>query len=166
MAMAQRIAVMRTGAIEQLGSARDLYEAPVSKFVARFIGDINLFDVRVTNGVDGEPMIVSAAPPFSCRSVTGATMPGEDLTIAVRPERVKMSKDKLALPALCDVVFAGEIADSAYLGDTQVWRVKADGGGLVRVSASNSGGAGAETFGRGQRVYLGFDRSAMQALTR
>ena len=163
MAMAQRIAVMRAGTIEQLGSARDLYEAPVSKFVARFIGDINLFDVRVTSGVDGEPMIVSATPPFSCRGIAGATLPGEDITIAVRPERMRMSKDEL--PS-CDAVFAGEIVDSAYLGDTQVWRVKADGGGLVRVSASNSGGAGAETFERGHRVQLGFDRSAMQALTR
>jgi len=165
MAMAQRIAVMRSGTIEQLGSARDLYEAPVSKFVARFIGDINLFDVRMTRGADGEPMIVSTAPQFSCRGIADTTMSGEDVTIAVRPERVKMSKDKSALPAVCDVTFAGEIVDSAYLGDTQVWRIKADGGALVRVSASNSG-AGTETFERGHRVHLGFDRSAMQVLTR
>ena len=93
MTMANRIGVMDAGRLEQVATPRDLYEAPRSRWVAEFVGDINLFDGEVTSREhhrltiatrDGGTIVV--AEPRNSRS------PGPPSRVAIRPEKVKLSR--------------------------------------------------------------------------
>lgn len=156
MAMAQRIAVMRAGRIEQLGDARDIYEMPATTFVAQFIGEINLFAAQVERG----QVVRCQAPQFTCR-LSEPVAEGAAVSLAVRPERIKLTR----AATTGAVTLAGEVLDSVYLGDVKVWRVKTSDGTLVRVSAVNAGN-GAEDVQRGERVHLSFSENDIRVLPR
>src|SRR5206468_2181210 len=85
--MSDRIAVMRDGRLEQIGTPRDIYESPRTVFVAGFIGTTNLLPVRVLTGTEvewGRARVRTAAP---------AGGPGASVTLALRPERVRLEPD-------------------------------------------------------------------------
>ena len=157
MAMAQRIAVMRAGQIEQLGGAREIYETPATTFVAQFIGEINLFAATVERG----QVMRCAAPAFTCR-LPEPMAEGTAVSLAVRPERIRLTRGE---PQGGEIALSGQVMDSVYLGDVKVWRVSTDDGGLLRVSAVNSGN-GTDDIQRGERVHLAFAESDIRILPR
>jgi putrescine transport system ATP-binding protein len=162
MAMAQRIAVMRAGRIEQIGAARDVYERPETAWLARFIGDANLIEAEVIAGDDpsmiqldigGERHLASAA------SVQDVFQPGARLQVAVRAERISLSSER---PQQGNVL-AGEIVDSIYLGDVTTWRVACANNVSLRIARMS---AADEQFSRGQRVFASWPARAARVLTR
>lgn len=169
MAMAQRIAVMRSGRIEQIGAARDIYERPDSAWIASFIGDANLIDAvvagaersagagaqRLSLDVGGERHVVEAA------NVAGGQLPdeGDRVHVAVRAERIALSHER---PERANAL-EGEIVDSAYLGDVTTWRVACENGASLRVARMSAAG---EPFARGQRVFASWPSDAARVLTR
>jgi spermidine/putrescine transport system ATP-binding protein len=106
--MADRIALMKDGVIAQAGSPRDLYESPASRFVAGFIGVSNFFEGAVAPDglvVNGHGLLKADVP--------GALTAGSAACLAVRPERITLSRDA----ALADHTgVEGEIVDLAYHG--------------------------------------------------
>ncbi len=126
MVMAHRIAVMRAGRIEQLGAPRAIYEVPASRFVAGFIGEVNLFEGVVARVEDGLAFVrLNGLNALVCAAVEGAV--GASVTLAVRPER-------MLLELVRDEGLPGVVLDSAYRGDTQVARVRLANGSLVRIA--------------------------------
>lgn len=157
MAMAQRIALMNGGRIEQIGDARSMYEEPETQFAAEFIGEINLLDARV-NVVDGIPKVAVEAP-FICSFEAYQPLTAGNAKIAIRPERMRMSH----LSPGCPAEGEGVIIDHAWLGNMSVWRVRMGDGTMVRVARSNSDEQ-VSLFSRGDKVFVGFDPGAARVL--
>jgi putrescine transport system ATP-binding protein len=159
MTMANRIGVMDAGRLEQVATPRDLYEAPASRWVAEFVGDVNLFEGEVTSHEqhhltvatwDGGAIVV--AEPR--QPVTKTTV-----TVAIRPEKVKLSRRGPASDAVNSQAINqldGAVTDVGYLGGSTVYKVKLDSGAVVRSSVANTARLDKDTYGVGQRVVAWF----------
>jgi len=159
MTMASRIGVMNAGRLEQVATPRDLYEAPATRWVAGFVGDINLFDGEVTSHEhhrltvatrDGGAIVV--AEP--CQPATKTAV-----TVAIRPEKVKLSRRGPASGAANSQAInrlEGVVTDIGYLGGSTVYKVKLDSGAVVRASAANTARLDRDTYSAGQRVVAWF----------
>ena len=92
--MSDRIAVMNEGVIEQLATPREIYDRPLTRFVAGFIGESNIFDGKVVNVDDG---LVGVEAPAGIMKVKGdGFVVGEDIHVSIRPEYVKVSSEQTA----------------------------------------------------------------------
>jgi spermidine/putrescine transport system ATP-binding protein len=143
MTMADQIAVMDAGHIEQLGTPGELYEAPRTRFVAGFLGVSNLISANVTNdhvvARDGTPLQV---PAGALQGRTG------HVAIGVRPEKIHLNgAEPNRIP--------GRIAESAYIGVATQYVVDT-GVGRLMVFAQNTR-PGADTYGPGSSVTLTFN---------
>ncbi|MEJ0065079.1 MAG: ABC transporter ATP-binding protein [Caulobacteraceae bacterium] len=145
LAMASRCAVMNRGLLQQVATPSDLYEFPNSRFVADFIGQVNLFEGKLTVDERDHAVIASPeleTPVFLDHGVTGAH--GAELWVAIRPEKIEIHKrnaDGSALamedaPAGHNVV-AGVIRHIAYLGSESIYDVELTNGRRVRALRSN-----------------------------
>jgi spermidine/putrescine transport system ATP-binding protein len=157
MSMADTIAVMSDGRIEQAGGAADLYERPQTEFVANFLGVSNLVDARLRASQNGHATV---------ETHDGATLHvpsdrigphGTDaVRIGVRPEKVRLS------PAGADVatganVLRGTVVVASFLGVSIQYVVRAAGGEELTVFAQNLDGAEPESLGPGREVQLSWD---------
>ncbi|WP_151987094.1 ABC transporter ATP-binding protein [Rhizobium sp. EC-SD404] len=163
MTMADRIAVMDAGQIRQVATPAEVYEAPNSRFVADFIGSINLFDGEVTRS-DAALTELQSPEGFVIRSVDGQSRGvGETLTIGLRPEKISVTHTK---PASGVNAVEGEVWDLAYLGDMSIFHVKLDSGKIVKASVVNASRSGSEVFTYHDRVWLSFAEDAGVVLER
>lgn len=137
MTVSDRIAVMNHGIIAQIGTASEIYEQPASRYVADFVGDINLIDGKVTAVEDG-------VATLNCQGVdatvvaeagSGGIAVGAEASFAIRPEKVQISLEPP--PAGTPNVLSGEVWDIGYLGDISVYRVRLDGGSIVKATVAN-----------------------------
>ena len=124
--MSDRIAVFNRGRIEQLGSPRDVYDHPRTRFVAEFIGETNVIEAKMTGHRDGiaEVMAKGGHRLQVCSSEAVAT--GRDVLVCVRPERLDIGEDGTvpnALPAT--------VVDTVYQGDHIRMKLQAEGLQLV-----------------------------------
>ena len=105
LAMSDRIAVMSQGLVQQVGTARDIYEVPVNRFVAEFIGETNLIDVEVTRVSDGmADLVLPSGQRLRCSSAATAT--GRH-ALSIRPERVTVTPDGQLTATVERVVYMG-----------------------------------------------------------
>jgi len=136
MTLSNRIAVMNKGRFHQVGTPKEVYEFPESRFVAEFIGTINTFRGRVT-AVDEERVVV-ACEAAGCDLVALGRHPldvGDEVEIAVRPEKIFVSKEEPADDG--GVRLQGVVDDLGYLGNRSLYRVKLPGGKIIQVSSQN-----------------------------
>jgi spermidine/putrescine transport system ATP-binding protein len=150
MTMADRIAVMNDGRIEQEGSAEDLYEAPRTEFVANFLGTSNLIDGRLVGAGevqthDGARLRVPTAPDG-----------GDAVRVGVRPEKVSLIPAGGEPPDGANVLH-GTIEVAAYLGVSLQYQVRAAGGEELTVIVQNSNGNGRDSLAPGRQVLLAWD---------
>lgn len=142
MTLATRIAVMDKGLIRQTGTPTEIYEFPKTRFVADFIGSINIFDGEVKSSAMNK---VTVASPGLAANVTvdhaGALANGAKVSIAVRPEKISIERKKPGAKA-ADNAFAGKVVDLGYFGKDSLYRVKLPSGAMVRVNAVNNRRAG------------------------
>jgi len=137
MTVSDRIAVMNHGVIAQIGTASQIYEQPTSRYVADFVGDINLIDGKVTAVEGGLATLVAAGANATIVAEVGAgkVAAGSDACFAIRPEKVQISME--APPAGTPNVLSGEVWDIGYLGDISVYRVRLDSGAIVKATVAN-----------------------------
>jgi putrescine transport system ATP-binding protein len=158
MTMADRIAVMSHGKVVQVATPAEIYEAPNCRFVAGFIGDVNILDGNV---VAVQPGIVEIAVDsgFRLRTATNETPShGSRVGFAVRPEKLRVSP---IAPENASVnAVPGEIWDIAYLGDMTVFHVKLKSGQVVKASSLNAVRTVDEPFAYDQEVWVSFDDNA------
>jgi putrescine transport system ATP-binding protein len=141
MTVADRIGVMDAGRLEQVATPRQLYEAPASRWVAEFVGDINLFEGQLTSREAGRVMVstrdagtIAAAEP---RDAVGKTL----VCVAIRPEKVKLSRRGPAVDAVNAHAInrlEGVVTDVSYLGGLTTYRVRLDSGAVLRSSIANT----------------------------
>lgn len=139
MAMASRIAVMDQGAIVQIGTPNEVYEYPNSRFVAGFIGQVNLFEGRVVG--DEPDHVVIASPESGCPLYIGHGISGTlgaPVAVAVRPEKIVLSKEPPpGTTAGGPNLARGVVKEIAYLGTFSTYLVQLTTGKMVRVTAPN-----------------------------
>jgi putrescine transport system ATP-binding protein len=159
MTMASRIGVMDAGRLDQVATPRELYEAPRSRWIAEFVGDVNLFDGqvetrelhRLTVATRDAGRIVAAEP----RDGAGKTV----VSVAIRPEKVKLSRRGPAADA--DRAHAlnrleGVVCDVSYLGGLTVYKVKLDSGAIIRSAMANTTRIDVDAYSLSQRVVAWF----------
>ncbi len=137
MTMSSRIAVMNHGVIAQVGTPTEIYEYPHTRFVAEFIGSINMFDGRVVS-TDGDQVIV-ASEEAGCELLIAHATPapaGSPVSVAIRPEKIALSKDPLPGGDGRNQT-TGIVREIAYLGDVSIYLVQLPTGKTVRVTAPN-----------------------------
>ncbi len=163
MTLASRIGVMDHGEIVQAGTPLEIYEFPSSKFVADFVGTVNIFEGKL---IEDEPEHVRigseelGATIFISHGISAA--PEAILWAAIRPEKIFMST---APPPGTDNVARGAVQDIAYLGDLSIYLVKLPTGKVVRVTQPNTS-RHAEAISWDQQVYLSWDSSSPVVVTR
>ncbi|CBS90160.1 ABC transporter ATP-binding protein [Azospirillum lipoferum] len=141
MTMSSRIAVMNHGVIAQVGTPTEIYEYPHNRFVAEFIGSINMFDGRVVE-TDGDQVIV-ASEEAGCELLIAHATPapaGSPVSVAIRPEKIALSKEPVAEGASGGDGrnrTTGIVREIAYLGDVSIYLVQLPTGKTVRVTAPN-----------------------------
>jgi putrescine transport system ATP-binding protein len=142
MTLATRIAVMDRGVIRQIGTPTEIYEFPKTRFVADFIGSINIFDGEVRSSARNK---ITVSSPNLGTDVTvdhpGALANGAKVAIAVRPEKIAIERKKPGAKA-ADNAIAGKVIDLGYFGKDSLYRVKLASGAMVRVNAVNNRRAG------------------------
>ncbi|OWV85352.1 ABC transporter ATP-binding protein [Rhizobium sp. N122] len=158
MTMADRIAVMSHGKVVQVATPAEIYEAPNSRFVADFIGDVNIFDGKVASSGNGT-VEISVDSGFSVRVAASETPPaGSAVGFAIRPEKMRVTRQA---PANASVNAArGELWDIAYLGDMTVFHVKLQSGKVVKASSLNAQRSVDDPFTYDQDVWISFDENA------
>jgi putrescine transport system ATP-binding protein len=167
MTLATRIGVMDHGEIVQAGTPSEIYEFPSSKFVADFVGSVNIFEGKL---LEDEPEYVRigseelGATIYVSHGISAA--PEAVVWAAIRPEKIFMS----TAPPPCtgvagDNMVRGAVQDIAYLGDLSIYLVKLPTGKVVRVTQPNTS-RHAETITWEQQVYLSWDASSPVVVTR
>jgi len=153
MSMADQIAVMNKGKIEQLGSATELYDHPCTEFVANFLGSSNLIDARVI-GTQGDRAELEAdggarlwAPAASCSGLDGT-----QVRLGVRPEKLTLTTTEAPAP-LGENVLTGTVTDASFLGTSTQYVVRTAGGADVQVFVQNAG-SDHTSIGPGREVRL------------
>ncbi len=137
MTLADRIAVMNHGKIVQIGTPSEIYEQPNSRYVADFIGNINLLEgtVAAVNGgaIRLECSGTGAVVEVDRQEVSAAV--GCTAWFAVRPEKVGVSLAPPADPSVNAV--PGEVWDIGYLGDISIYHVRLAGGATLKATVAN-----------------------------
>src|SRR5689334_754292 len=149
--MSDRIAVMNDGSIEHLGTPREIYEHPRTRFVAGFIGTSNLLSGTVARVEAGQAGIeVSSDERIIVPVHDPGPAPGSTLELTVRPEKIQLSTTR---PADRGCVLRGEVTEVVYLGTSTNFSVSTTTGADIVVFQQNSAAAG-EAADRGDHVWL------------
>jgi putrescine transport system ATP-binding protein len=166
MTLASRIGVMNHGEIVQAGTPSEIYEFPSSKFVADFVGSVNIFEGKL---IEDEPEYVRIGSDELGAIIYvshGISAPPEAVVwAAIRPEKIFMSTAPPQSAHGTDNVVRGTVQDIAYLGDLSIYLVKLTAGKVVRVTQPNTS-RHAEAITWDQQVYLTWDSSSPVVVTR
>ena len=159
MTVADRIGVMDQGRLEQVATPRELYEAPSSRWVAEFVGDVNIFEGQVESREASRLMIstrdagtIAVAEPR--HPITKAIV-----CVAIRPEKVKLSRRgpvSDAIHAHAINRLEGIVTDVGYLGGVTSYKVKLDSGAVIRSSMANTARIDIDAYSASQRVVAWF----------
>ncbi|HXY05694.1 MAG TPA: ABC transporter ATP-binding protein [Burkholderiaceae bacterium] len=149
MTMADRIAVMSAGRLVQVGAPREIYETPNTRFVADFIGTVNLFEGLLVEDESDHCVIETPVGRFYVgHGITGVK--GQRLSVALRPEKIEIGTQA---PARTDAnCLQGQVVESAYFGASSLYRVALRDGTRLQVSVPNAERHG-EVITVGTAVY-------------
>lgn len=164
MTMASRIAVMDHGRLVQVGTPEQIYEQPNSRYVADFIGEVNLID-GVVRERQGDRLVIDWAegvPPILARSEASAA-PGARVTFAIRPEKVTITAER---PAEATNAWPAAVEDIAYLGNLSTYHLKGPADLRFKAQATNRRRVARRQFTWEDRVWFSFDETAGLVLTK
>jgi len=150
LATASRVAVMREGRLVQIGTPEDIYDRPISRWAAEFVGEINVFDAVMAEGGD------LIAPSLGHRVGRAETIERGSV-FGLRPERIGL------LPVAGEGGVEGIVIETSFLGDRVLMRVRVKAGGVLKVSLS-ADAARAGKVRHGAAVRLAWSEDAVMAL--
>ncbi|TIR57030.1 MAG: TOBE domain-containing protein, partial [Mesorhizobium sp.] len=151
------------GEVMQVATPAEIYEAPTSRFVAHFVGNVNMFEGKVAERAANTTRITGATGAQIVVENATDTTKGADIVFAIRPEKIKVSSRK---PADAVNALEGEVYDVAYLGDMTVYHIKLDDGQMVRASALNAARVSEDPLTWNDRAWVSFRPDAGVVLTR
>ena len=170
MTMATRIAVMSEGRFRQIGAPGEVYEAPNSRFVADFIGNVNLMEGRLTHNEVDHAMIQCA----DCIHRVGRRIDGNlgmPVTLALRPEKIQISRDAApptdqATPGAHPETnrALGTVKDMSYFGSFTVYHLQLASGFVLKVSAGNTERQRAQALTWGDEAWASWSSTAQVVL--
>ena len=161
MTMASRIAVMSEGRFLQVGAPGDIYETPATRFVADFIGNVNLMDG--TLDVDAADHCVIGS--VDCKHYVGHGITGTEgmaVSVALRPEKISLARDK---PESEFNAVRGKITEMSYFGSFTVYHLVLASGAALKVSQANTQRYRVDDFTWGDEVWARWSDSAHVVLT-
>ncbi|MFO0442676.1 MAG: ABC transporter ATP-binding protein [Betaproteobacteria bacterium] len=167
MTMASRIAIMSEGRFLQVGAPGDLYETPATRFVADFIGNVNLMNGTLDED-EADHCVVGSA---DCRHYVGHGITGTQgmaVTVALRPEKIHLSRHRpLGDDGQPDPYNAaqGTIKEMSYFGSYTVFHVQLVSGAILKVSMANTQRHRDDAFTWGDTVWAHWSLSAHVVLT-
>lgn len=133
MTMASRIAVMSKGRVLQVGAPHEVYEFPNCRFVADFIGNVNLLEGRLTQDEPDRCEVTTELGPVPVGHGVSGTL-NMPVALAVRPEKIRISK---TVPEAQAPVFHGRVKEMAYFGAHHTYIVQARNGQLIKITQAN-----------------------------
>ncbi len=146
LSMADQVAVMSMGRLAQLGSPRELYERPRTRFVAEFLGETNFIPGEINAHFAGSLIIRTKAGDLGAINphTRDDTSPRGNVTVSIRPEAMQIVRHNNHVatglaPESAPTTLEGRIAESTYLGDTAQHIVELKGGTTVRVTELHPG---------------------------
>jgi putrescine transport system ATP-binding protein len=159
MTVADRIGVMDSGRLEQVATPRQLYEAPASRWIAEFVGDINMLEGQIESNADhrltiatrGAGTIIAAEPRQPLAKTT--------ICVAIRPEKVKLSRRGPVSDAAGAIPMnrlEGVVTEVNYLGGLTTYKIKLDTGAVLRASMANTARLDMNAYSASQRVTAWF----------
>ena len=159
---ADRLAVMDHGVIQQVGTPMELFDAPASRFVAEFIGSINLLKAHLVNGAGDTAHFTSAAGEIILPRTKGMPSPGE-VSLAFRPHSLHLlelhSIKHRETPDAARAWIAAQIIDREFLGEFIRYRLQAGGAELLADMPHRKGDPG---FTNGAKVMAGIDHEQVR----
>ncbi len=161
MAMATRIAVMSQGRVLQVGTPKEIYEYPNCRFVADFIGNVNLWEGTLA---------LDAADRCEVKTAYGVVNVGHGISgiqgmacaVAIRPEKINISKNR---PAAANNLFTGNVREIAYFGSYNTFIVEVQGGATVKILEANTSRYDSGEITWNDAVFFWFDETAPMVLT-
>jgi len=159
MTVASRIGVMDAGRLEQVASPRELYEAPRSRWIAEFIGDVNLFDGQVETRENNRIAIATRDAGTLVVAEPRQPITKETVSVAIRPEKVKLARRGPAADgsnARTINRLEGVVTDVSYLGGLTTYKIRLDSGATVRSSMANTARIDIDAYSLSQRVVAWF----------
>jgi putrescine transport system ATP-binding protein len=170
MTLSTRMGVMNQGRIVQVGTPSQIYESPGTRFVADFIGSVNLFEGKVLGDPEERQRI--RCNDLGCVIKVDRPLPvgrGATVWAAVRPEKISMTR--ISPSGLAEVnpdtenVTRGRVRGIAYMGDASVYLVALDSGREVRVTLPNSARDAEQRIGQDEVVFLSWQSGSPVVLT-
>jgi putrescine transport system ATP-binding protein len=159
MTVASRIGVMDDGRLEQVATPRELYEAPISRWIAEFVGDVNLFEGQIESREAGRLAVSTRVAGTIMAAEPRQPITKTTVAVAIRPEKVKLSRRGLAqdeLNARSINRLEGVVTDVSYLGGVTNYKVQLDSGAVVRSSMANTARIDRDAYNASQRVVAWF----------
>lgn len=168
MTMANRVAIMSNGQLQQVGTPADVYDYPESKFVAEFIGETNIFEGKLVHKDEAHALIdCSELPSKIYTDQSFVAEDGQTMWISIRPEDIDLHKEK---PTHRDTHnwAKGKVKEIAYLGSFAIYHVQMDNGRIIKsqVPAPYWYVRGIEPPTWGDEVYLDWPENQPTPLTR
>jgi putrescine transport system ATP-binding protein len=158
MTLATRIGVMNAGRIVQVGEPAEIYEYPNSRFVADFIGTVNMFEGRV---IEDEPDFIRLESPEAGGEIyIGHGVPcvlNQTLWVAVRPEKLRISRQR---PDAAHNVLRAVVDEVAYLGNLSIYRLRLPTGKVLQATRANLSRTDAEAISWDESVWVHWDDTA------
>jgi putrescine transport system ATP-binding protein len=158
---------MNHGQIAQVGSPSDIYESPATRFVADFIGSVNMFEGQISG--DSADCVRIQCSELGCtvraeRSVGCAR--GATVWTAIRPEKITISRQPPPVPpGATENAVRGTVREIAYMGDMSIYLVQIDSGKMMRVTLPNISRGTERPLAREEGVWLSWHGSSPVVLT-
>jgi putrescine transport system ATP-binding protein len=165
MTMADRMGVMKEGGLAQVGTPAQIYEQPNSRWVADFIGEINLIEGHVVDATASNGLAITsiAAGRLRVLGERNAVSSGDRVWVALRPEKVRISRERP--PVTDENCAAGQVYGIGYLGDLSIYKVRLDSGLLMKAALANMTRLIERPIGWDDRVWLHWPADAALVLT-
>lgn len=163
MTLATRIGVMNNGVIVQTAEPHEVYEYPNNRFVAEFIGNVNIFDGTVmTDERDSATIHCADADTLIYVDHGISCAPNQTVSVAIRPEKMRITRDA---PAVENNTTAGVITEVAYMGSQSIYKVRLASGKELRITQPNAQRDAGDRFTWDDQVYLSWDADSSVVLT-
>jgi putrescine transport system ATP-binding protein len=159
MTVADRIGVMDQGRLEQVARPRELYEAPNSRWIAEFVGDVNMFEGEISTSEAGRLAIATRDAGTIIVTEPRQPVTKAIVSVAIRPEKVKLSRRGPASDAINAQAInrlEGVVTDVSYLGGLTTYKIKLESGAVLRSSMANTARLDVDAYGMSHRVIAWF----------